>query len=244
MTRTWLFTVHLFGAVATLLLAAPLLGAAAPSTSVAPPTLAAPVGMPIDQAMTADIRDIHDPIWIPAWWRPWMLGIVLLAAGGATVVVAGLIARRRRKPLSASERALARLDEAAPLASAGESRLYAEAASSAVRAYLEERFGLPATHRTTDEFFDELLERKLPALQPHAIRLAQFLGACDLAKFSLYGMVREDMTALNELARAFVVATIQAAPPPAASPLTQPIAPPIPRPVVPSLTPSAAARTP
>ena len=63
-------------------------------------------------------------------------------------------------------------------------------------------------------------KRPLPALQLHATALSHFLGACDLAKFSLYGMAREDLASLNELARKLVLATVQptSLPKPPASP--------------------------
>jgi hypothetical protein len=56
------------------------------------------------------------------------------------------------------------------------------------------------------------MARQLPPLTPHAAVLAHFLGACDLAKFSLFGMPREGMASLNELARQFVVTTAQPLP--------------------------------
>jgi hypothetical protein len=98
---------HLALGLMALLFAAPLLGAAAPVVTPAPVAQAA-------AASTADIRDIHGPIWIPAWWRPWLFGLALLGAGGVALAVGRRL--RRRKPLTAAERALGRLDEAAPLA--------------------------------------------------------------------------------------------------------------------------------
>ena len=201
--------IRLAGALAAALWTAPLLGAAA----AAPVATAAP-GARGDAPSGADIRDIHGPIWIPGWWRPWMLAMALLPVAGAAMGIGLANARRRRRPLSPSERALARLDEAAPFAAKGQSRAYAEAASDAIRTYLEESFGLPVTHRTTDEFFEELLEQPLPALQPHILAFEHFLGACDLAKFSLYGVAREDLGSLNELARKLVLATVQPKSPP------------------------------
>lgn len=151
--------------------------------------------------VTEDIRDIHGPVTIPSWWR-----LAVIAGGG--VLTLGLIGAairlsRRRRPLTPEEQALKLLDEAKPLADAGKPREYAGAASEAVRWYIEQRFALRAAHSTTEEFLTELAAG--PALSARRAALAEFLQACDLAKFASYALPREGMHSLHELARNFVL---------------------------------------
>jgi nucleoid-associated protein YgaU len=144
----------------------------------------------------------------PWWWVALGAGVVAVVAAGVTLTV--LARRRRARPPSAAERALARLAEAEKLAVAGQPAAYAAAASDAVREYIEARFGLPATHATTDEFLQELVEQPGSPLGEHRWPLAQFLSACDLAKFARLELPLGGMNALSELARQFIHATTQA----------------------------------
>jgi len=178
------------------------------STTLVPPVPATTSAAgPAPSSATEDIRDVRGPVPIPLWWR-W------LALGGGAVLLAGLggvaavvIRRRRAKPLKPHERALLRLEQAQPLAVAGQVREYAGAASDAVREYIEERFLLRAAHSTTEEFFDGILAQAKAPLGAHRESLQKFLGACDLAKFARLPLPREQMVSLNELARRFVLDT-------------------------------------
>ncbi len=183
------------------------------STALVPPVPATmSAAGPAPSPATEDIRDVRGPVPIPPWWR-W------LAFGGGAVVLAGLggvaavvIRRRRAKPLKPHERALLRLEQAQPLAVAGQVREYAGAASDAVREYIEERFLLRAAHSTTEEFFEGILAQANARLGDHRDSLQKFLGACDLAKFARMPLPREQMVSLNDLARRFVLDTAQSAP--------------------------------
>ena len=178
------------------------------STAMVPPVPARTfAAAPAPLSATEDIRDVRGPMPIPLWWR-W------LAVGGGAVLLAGLgtvaavvIRRRRAKPLKPYERALLRLEQAQPLAVAGQVREYAGAASDAVREYIEERFLLQAAHSTTEEFFDGILAQAKAPLGAHRESLQEFLGACDLAKFARLPLPREQMVSLNDLARRFVLDT-------------------------------------
>lgn len=180
-----------------LALGGPTWAATPPAAGAAPSGHAAP-------AAQEDIRDIHGPIAMPSYWR-W----VALAGGGALVVslvsAAVLFQRRRPRVLTAEERALALLAEAQALAVANRPREYAQAASEAIRAYIEQRFGLRAAHTTTDEFLHEMLSRPNHALTERRETLMQFLAACDLAKFARYELAPDNMQSLHELARQFVL---------------------------------------
>jgi hypothetical protein len=179
------------------------LASLAPSVAVA-----APVASVAATPASEDIRDIRGPIAMPNPWRWVVAGGVTLAlfvAGG----VAAKVMRRRRPPLTPEQRALARLEEARVLARAGQPREYAAAASDAVRAYIEERFGLGAIHATTEEFLQALVDDEGSPLGAHRQPLLQFLSACDLAKFARFELPAEGMTSLTDLARQFVIATAQ-----------------------------------
>jgi hypothetical protein len=182
------------------------------STALVPPVAATTsAAAPAPSPATEDIRDVRGPLPIPLWWR-W------LALGAGAVVLAGLgtlapvvIRRRRAKPLKPHERALLRLEQAQPLAVAGQVREYAGAASDAVREYIEERFLLRAAHSTTEEFFDGIMAQANALLGAHRESLQKFLGACDLAKFARLPLAREQMVSLNDLARRFVLDTAHSA---------------------------------
>jgi hypothetical protein len=171
-----------------------------------------PAPAPTHASASEDIRDIRGPLHIPPWWR-WLViaGGAACAVGlGATVVVA--VRRRRAKPPTPQERALARLEQAQALAESGQVHGYADAASDAVREYIEERFQVRAAHLTTEEFFADLVAGTDSPLGTHRKSLVEFLGACDLAKFARMPLAKDEMLSLNRLARRFVMETTPSTP--------------------------------
>jgi hypothetical protein len=194
----------------------------------ATPAWAAVAAVPTAPAAVAaspgeDIHDVRGPVHIPPWWR-WLAiaGGAVLAVGLCTTIALA-VRRHRAKPLTPHERALLRLEQARSLAESGQVHAYADAASDAVREYIEERFPLRAAHSTTEEFFAALVAYVDSPLGTHREALVEFLGACDLAKFARMPLPKEQMLSLNQLARRFVLATAEAAPehPPIAA--TQPV---------------------
>jgi hypothetical protein len=162
----------------------------------------------VSSALAAeDIHDIRGPIPIPVWWRWLALGAgaaLLVALAGLALV---LIKRRRARPLKPFELALQRLEKAQPLAEAGQAREYAVEASDAVRQYIESCFVVRAAHLTTEEFFEGVVAQAQSPLGRQKDALVEFLGACDMAKFARFPLLREAMVSLNESARRFVLET-------------------------------------
>jgi|GEM_PF-223168 len=127
------------------------------------------------------LEEIPDP-----WKRPIQIGFVALVAGAA-----GLAWWRWSRRPPAAPVPIAPPDPAvvargrieAAREWIGEPRRYAGEVSDAVRHYLEDRFGLRAPERTTEEFLLDLSRR--PTLDPrHQGPLAAFLEQCDLVKFA------------------------------------------------------------
>ena len=130
------------------------------------------------------------PFPSPLSWQPW----VLIAAGIIVAFAAFRFWRRRRSgplrvadevPLSAHAKALrelARLRKA-PRRTRLEIETFYVAVSDVLRLYLEERFGLHAPERTTEEFLSEL-ESGESLLTEHRYALRKFLEQCDPVKFA------------------------------------------------------------
>jgi hypothetical protein len=169
-------------------------------------------------ASTPDIRDIRAPYLIPADWR------VPVLAGAAVVLLLALLwwgwRRRsgRQPPLTLLQRTLQQLEATRALMAAGDARAFAVAVSDVVRAYVEVRFNVLATQRTTAEFLRDCLGQVGSALQAHEQALGEFLRFCDLAKFARWSLDGPEMQDLLASARHFVETT--AAPIPAPSRIT------------------------
>ena len=145
-----------------------------------------------------DIRDIAPPINIPSGyeWLWWTLG-VLVMIGLALFVWLWLKQRKTAAKfvveIPAHERARRQLEAALGLYD--QPKPFCIVVSDAVRLYLEERFGLRAPERTTDEFLGDLSRSSaLTDLQKESLK--QFLSACDMVKFARYEPQRPELEAL------------------------------------------------
>jgi Domain of unknown function (DUF4381) len=158
-----------------------------------------------------DIRDIRGPksVLAQSWWEPAVLV-------GAVIVIAALcsyvIWRRRARgaaprSLTLSEEALERLERARPLMRPESAREFGIAASEVVRVYIERRFNVVATQRTTEEFLQTLLQSSNEALSRHRASLAEFLQQCDFIKFAGASLAITDLESLFQSARSFVLET-------------------------------------
>jgi hypothetical protein len=155
-----------------------------------------------------DIRDIRGPKIVP---RVWAVPLVLAAALIVAICIYALWHVRHRRPrpksLTLSEQTLEHLEQARPLMRQATAREFGIAASEVVRNYIERRFDVVATQRTTEEFLHTLLQNSNEALARHRGLLADFLRQCDLVKFAGESLAVTDMESLLRSARAFVLET-------------------------------------
>jgi Domain of unknown function (DUF4381) len=185
-------------------------GATPPASSSAPgtPANAQTTGPGAPSAPTEDIRDIRGPKFIlPAWLIPALILAVALLALGAYALWRWYRRRQRPRALLPFELALQRLDDIRHLMQPASAREFTIAISDIVRGYIEERFDVTATHRTTEEFLHDLLQTTQPALARHRGLLQEFLQQCDLVKFGGMSLSVRDIKALHHSARAFVLET-------------------------------------
>jgi Domain of unknown function (DUF4381) len=173
---------------------------------------AALIGMTLSAGLNAapvaeDIRDIRGPKYLlPDWLWPLLLGGAVLLA----LSVYGLWRWRRSRAarvLSPYEIALQRLEEIAALMLPARAREFSIAVSDIVRLYIEQRFNVTATRRTTEEFLRDLLDSSDAALGRHQGLLGEFLHQCDFVKFAALSLTQQNMETLRQSARAFVLAT-------------------------------------
>ncbi len=145
-----------------------------------------------EKAAELKIKDIAGPVELPRPKRAW--GYVT-AVGAVTLlaVVAVLWAWRRHRKggapvaprIPAHELAYRELERviAENLIDSGQVKMFYVRVSDVLRHYIENRFGLHAPERTTEEFLSEL--QMSDTLTPeHNRLLTAFLNHCDLVKFA------------------------------------------------------------
>jgi Domain of unknown function (DUF4381) len=141
----------------------------------------------------------------PPWW-PWLL--TGLPLGAAAALVAWRWRRRPAPEPSASEHALRDLEELSRLQPDTASAVHGmyTRLSEVLRHYLEKRFGLPATQRTTTEFFAALAKAS-PLDESNQSILCEILKECDLAKFACLLPAKEECQRVLKQALEFVKRT-------------------------------------
>ena len=162
------------------------------------------------------LNPIKGPVELPAQPLPpryllFGLAVAGLVAGGTLL----LIRRKRavnRKPsepaLPAHELAYRQLREvlAEQLIERGESKLFFSKICDVLRGYLENRFGIQAPRRTTEEFLIDISrDARFPA--EHKGYLMAFLRDCDLVKFARHTPTPEEVAKAVDACRAFIDAT-------------------------------------
>lgn len=161
----------------------------------------------------AAIEAPGDPFETPGAWWPWAAAAVALAALAAAVMVG----RRRgrttlRAPvtvdLPAHVRALRELRRwrGAARRTPAEVEAFYVGVSHVLRVYLEERFGLRAPERTTEEFLRDL-ERGDGLARRHRDELERFLSQCDMVKFAKLVPSNDEHDRTFALAESFVEST-------------------------------------
>jgi len=157
-----------------------------------------------------DIRDIRGPKAVPgSWVVPAALVGALVLALCAYAVWRWRHREDRRRPLTLMEQTLERLESTRPLMRPATAREFGIAASEAIRDYIEKRFDVVATQRTTEEFLQALLQSSNEALARHRALLAEFLQQCDFVKFAGSSLAVTDMESLFRSARGFVLETAE-----------------------------------
>jgi len=165
-----------------------------------------------DQAKE-DIDDIAAPVALPRsvidYWP--------FAATAALLIVCGLlllkfIPRWRKKPLTQglpphaqAYQSLAQL-LAEGLLARGEVQVFHDRVSAILRRYIEARFALRASERTTEEFLTDM--RTTSILPPaHRQILQDFLTQCDLVKFARHQPAGSEVDHIVTLCRQFIEET-------------------------------------
>ena len=155
------------------------------------------------------VRDIAPPVDMPGGW-----GIWIALATAAIVVAAGLIwwwrrpRRAKEVPVLAPHLlALRQLRElqAERLVEKGNIKLFHIRVSDVLRRYIENRFGVHAPERTTEEFLTTLgNDGTLGSSRP---LLREFLNHCDLVKFAKHQPTTAESQDTFDTCRQFVVDT-------------------------------------
>lgn len=175
----------------------------------------------------AVLNPIKGPVDLPA--KPISPWTILLALGTAVLLGGGglLLLRRSKRAkrlptaadLPAHDLAYRQLREIfeEKLLERGEFKLFFARISDVVRVYIEDRFGLHAPKRTTEEFLADI-GREAPFSQEHRGLLMEFLQNCDLVKFAEHQPSFEEIDKTIASCKAFIEAT-----------KTQPVEPPPPK---------------
>ena len=185
------------------------------------PHLQPPVPYPTAQSSQSPIflHDIRDPISIQTIGN-WIGRIVAVLVLGWLLWWAWNRWRKNRPkpttppPPPPDTRARARLQEA--LQWIDQPERFCTVVSEILRTYLEERFGLRAPERTTEEFLAELKTSGSLDLR-HKQVLADFLTRCDLVKFAQANPGRPELEELHGVALRVVTETIPTTAPPVIS---------------------------
>jgi hypothetical protein len=100
----------------------------------------------------------------------------------------------------------------------GEIKAFYNGVSGVMRHYIENRFGLRAPERTTEEFLEEIEQSDLLEASWKAI-LGRFLSHCDMVKFAEFQPENRDIQNTFDTCKDFIEATRERAAqePPAAS---------------------------
>jgi len=162
-----------------------------------------------------EIRDISGPVSLPPPQRGWIYAVVIGGIVFVLVVAVILVWWKRRRVIElvapkipAHELAYRKLEAllAENLLDEGQVKLFYYKLSEILRHYIENRFGLHAPERTSEEFLEEL--RGSDVLQTdHKQLLKEYMQHCDLVKFAEYQPESEDIQKTFDACKRFIVET-------------------------------------
>ncbi|HHT9144949.1 MAG: hypothetical protein Q7J76_00270 [Candidatus Brocadiaceae bacterium] len=170
--------------------------------------------------ISGDIKDILPPVDVPTSFKRlivWIsvgLGALLLSG-----VIYGLVYKLkkrskireqqfiRRTPQEIAYGLLERLSKE-DLIGKGLVKEYYYRITNILRHYIEDRFGLLAPERTTEEFLTEMAHtNKLDDI--HKILIREFLERCDMVKYAKYGPSNFEIKETYDAAKRFIDETIE-----------------------------------
>ena len=201
----------------------PLLGMVVPfvadparCTENSPPLAPMPDPSSLGTPTQTTLHDIRGPVPLPdthdlLFW--FLIALALLIMAGLFLY----IWKRRKKeppPPLAHEIALAELDQLRSLMNEAQALLYADQLAELLRRYLEARFRIPSTRRTTREFLSDLGKKSTSGnnLEQHHDRLRHCLEQCDLSKFAHFTPGPQNLASMEQAVRGFIMATGQPRP--------------------------------
>lgn len=170
--------------------------------------------LPGDQKELA-LNPIKGPVGLPR--GPFSAWYVIAGVCAAALIGGGIFhfVRRRKASIGkgapvipAHELAYRRLEEiiAENLIERGEIKLFFSKISDVLRSYIENRFGIHAPRRTTEEFLAGI-SRDAPFSDGHRGLLSVFLHDCDLVKFAEHCPPQAEIVRAMDSCKAFIDAT-------------------------------------
>lgn len=162
-----------------------------------------------------DIKDIYPPVDVPTNFRRLILWIsigmgVLLLSG----IICGLLYKLKKKSKIHERQFIKRMPHEIAyelleklsgenLIEKGLVREYYYRITNILRHYIEDRFGLFAPERTTEEFLAEMTHtNKLDVI--HKILFREFLEHCDMVKYAKYGPSNLEINETYDAAKRFI----------------------------------------
>ncbi|MGQ3685215.1 MAG: hypothetical protein ACUBOA_09475 [Candidatus Loosdrechtia sp.] len=162
-----------------------------------------------------DIRDIRPPVDVPISYKKliqWIAGgLGLLAFAG---MIYGFICKLKRgrkvpvrtvikrPPHEIAYELLERLLRE-DLVGKGFIKEYYYRITNILRHYIEDRFGLSAPERTTEEFLEEMVHTDTLE-DHHKVLIREFLTHCDMVKYAKYGPSRTEINGTYAAAKRFI----------------------------------------
>lgn len=165
------------------------------------------------QNKNEDIRDIRGPLTSEDGS---FLALILSAGALLLIILAGLFLfwKNRRHPpappVPAGEAALAELNSIGTLMTVDRTLFYMERISDILRHYIEARFFIPFTRKTSREFLQSLQttdSTTVSAIRPFLPEMQNCLVICDKAKFSHRLPNHEEMVQVELAIRGFIEKT-------------------------------------